>query len=416
MNVRSPAQLAGFALRAASLGSRFVFVLFAAVRMGALEFGIYGLVASASAIILQIAGLELYQVTLRAVARNPGSNNDDRAHYGSFMLIAAGIAALSGIVFAGWFGWSPAVLGLVGGICAAEYLGTEAQRICVVEGRPDLAMFSVSLRYLPWNLGLPVASLLGLAGPSWWTIDVVLTAWLLSSIAGSLLIFPVLRPYRDRAKARFHRWFVDLSGQIPRWILIALCYRFLETGVRLVPGILIDERAAGRFVLLATLAGIGSTGVKAVLEPFWFVRLIQPGDDGRARREFGRMTIAWLSAATVGAALFLVFLGSTGRIPLDDTDFVVFAILLVSSSCLSLSQVPHYALYARDRDTIIQHISLASLLIGLAATTVGTIFFGLIGTACGAAAGCASLLFLKEIASRQIDTSSTQSVTKTAMP
>lgn len=401
MRLRSPAKLAGFALRSASLGSRFVFVLFAAVRMNAVEFGIYGLIASASAVIVQVAGLELYQITLRSVAKS-SAQDADRAHYGRFMALAAAIAGLTGAGFAAWFGWMPMVICLAAGICAAEYIGTETQRICVVEGRADLAMFSVSLRFLPWNLGLPLAAVLRIDSPALWSIEFVLGSWLACSLLGSICLAAVGRPYAARAVTGFVGWLRDLGPQIPRWIVIALCYRFLETGMRLVPGILIDEKAAGRFILLSTLASIGSTGVKAALEPFWFVRLIRSDSGAAARREFMFVTIGWLAAAAIVSTAALLGMEAWGRVRLDMLDWLTFGLLIVSASCLSLSQIPHFALYAAEHDAAIQNISIAVLMIGIIATVAGTEWFGFAGAAGGAAAGTASLLLAKGIASARL--------------
>lgn len=395
-------KLFGFGMRSASLGSRFVFVLFAAVHMTAIDFGIYGLLAAASALIIQIAGLELYQITLRSVAKSDDPLDAERAHYGRFMLIAATSSAIAGLCFAAYFHWSPLVLMLAAGICAAEYLGTETQRICVVEGHADLAMFSVSLRYLPWNLGPPVLAILGLMPTNWWSIEAILTGWLACSVLGSLFLFAVGRPYFKRYSASFTRWFVTLGPRIPRWIVIALCYRFLETGMRLVPGFLISEQVAGRFVLLSTLASIGATGVKAALEPFWFVRLIRPESGATARREFMFVTLAWLVVAVLLSTGALIVMQSMHRVHLTEVDWVSFALLSVAAGFLSLSQIPHFALYAAERDATIQNISVAVLLVSVVAAVGGTALFGLIGTALGVAAGTGTLLLAKALASARL--------------
>lgn len=405
MKLRSTAKLAGFALRSASLGSRFIFVLFAAVHMTAIDFGIYGLVASATALILQIVGLELYQITLRSVARSDTALDTDRAHYGRFMLLAALMAALSGGAFAAWFGWSPYIMLLAAGVCATEYIGTETQRICVVEDRADLAMFSVSIRYLPWNLGMPLAALAGIMPSNWWTIEFVLEGWLACSVIGSAFLLIVGAPYFAKRMAGFRSWFVRLSPQIPRWIVIALCYRFLETGMRLVPGILINEQAAGRLVLLSTLASIGSTGLKAALEPFWFVRLIRQDSGAAARREFMLVTIGWLAAAAIASTAALIIMQAMHRITLSETDWISFALLVVGSSFLSMSQIPHFALYAADRDRTIQNISIMILGISVVSTVLGTLFLGMPGTALGVAVGAGALFIAKASASAKLHNS-----------
>jgi O-antigen/teichoic acid export membrane protein len=403
VGLRSPKQFLGLAMRAASLASRFFFTIIAAIGMTPNEFGIYALVTSASAMILQLAGLELYQIILRAVAKSERPLDDDRAHYGQFMIAAAVAAALAGALLSAWFGWSPTILLLTAAICAMEYIGTETQRICVVEHRPDLAMFSVSLRYLPWNLGLPVLYLIGVLPHEAWTIEIVLASWLMCSTLGCLFLFSVGRPYFMRAVTPFFPWFSYLSSQIPRWIIIALCYRFLESGMRMIPGIIISESAAGRFALLSTLASIGSTGIKAALEPFWFVRLIRADTGAEARKEFARVTLGFLMLAAIASTGALAIMNFTGKLVLHESDWVVFAVLVAGSWSLALSQIPHFALFAAEEDQAIQNSSIAVLLLTAPVAFVATALYGLMGTAIAVTFGSAGLLVCKMLATRHIN-------------
>jgi nitrate reductase NapE component len=399
MALKSFRGLLGFALRSASLGGRFVFTIFAAMWMSPMDFGVYGIVTAASAIIVQCVGLEAYQVTLRRVSRAGEEERPlpDRAHYGRFVALAALLAALSGAAFAAWFGWSLRLVALTAGVCLAEYVGTEATRILVAERRPDAAMFSISLRYLPWNLGLPLLALLGLV-PRHWSAEAILLSWFLCSTAGCLFLVQVAHAYAVRTESGFAPWLKVLSREVPRWMLIGLSWRFLETGIRIVPGVLIDEKAGGHFVFFATIASIGSTGLKAAIEPFWFVRMIGAAEGAKARREYALITLLWLLLAMILSVAIVYGSARFGGRAVTHADIGAFALLLLAYGALALSQIPHFALYAADADRAIERVSLLALLAGLAVCIWGTLALGLIGAAAGSLVGSLVLLLGKGVA------------------
>jgi hypothetical protein len=399
MALKSFRALFGFGLRSASLGSRFVFTVFAALWMTPTDFGIYGLVASAAAIIVQLVGLEAYQVTLRGISKSgvTAQTLADRACYGRFIGLAAIAAGLSGVIFALWFHWSPWLVALTAAICIAEYIGTEATRILVSEQRPDSAMFSISLRYLPWNLGLPLLGFFDII-PRHWSAEMILLCWFACSAGGCLFLLEVSQRYTARLQGPLGDWASALMRQVPRWVVIGIAWRFLETGVRIVPGVMIDEKATGHFIFFATLASIGSTGLKAAIEPFWFVRMIR-GESGRqARREYAFITCMWLlPASLLSAAIVYGSMRFGGRI-VTPADVVMFALLIASCGCLALSQIPHFALYAQEADQAIERVSALAMLVGLIACPLGTYAFGLVGTAMGALTGSVVLLVGKTLA------------------
>ncbi|WP_336963535.1 hypothetical protein [Sphingobium aquiterrae] len=409
MALKSIRAFSSFGLRAGSLGSRFVFTLFAAMWMTPTDFGIYGLVASASPIILQLVGLEAYQVTLRNISKSGMTPQAmaDRAHYGRFIGLAACLAGLSGLAFALWFQWSLQLIALTAAVCIAEYVGTEATRILVSEQRPDSAMFSISLRYLPWNLGLPLLALANVI-PRHWSAETVLLCWLVCSVAGSLFLLEVGGRYVARVDSAFRDWALALVRQVPRWVLIGISWRFLETGVRIVPGVMIDEKATGHFVFFATLASIGSTGLKAAIEPFWFVRMIRGESGRRARREYAGITVVWLLVAALLSAGIVYGSARFGGRAVTHGDIAIFALLVASCACLALSQIPHFTLYAMEADQLIERVSVLALIVGLIACPFGTYAFGLVGTAVGALIGSFVLLMGKALAAMALRESGQQ--------
>jgi hypothetical protein len=395
------ANIAGLLLRIGSLGGRFVFIIFASQQMTPIDFGIYGIIASSSYLINQIVGLEAHQTTLRRVALQTEAGLGGRPAYGRFVALSAFLSGIGGMAFALWFGWSPTVIALSGAIVAAEYVGTEVTRILIVEGRSSSAQVSVSLRFVPWCFGWPIAMFAGFVQKPW-NLELVLLSWLLSSVFGLLFIIPLLPRYFGAMGEGFFRWYRGTLAVAPMWLVVALCWRFLETGIRLVPAFVIDEATAGRYVFFANLASIGSTGLKAAIEPFWHLRMIQPESGARARHEFAVVSLSWI---LFGAALsfvglwFLVYWGQRSATP---SDWVLLAVLNAASGFLAMSQVPHFRLYAAHADKIIFQVSAVVLVGSIIVSTLLTVLFGLAGTAAGALIGCSAILGMKCITASRL--------------
>jgi hypothetical protein len=70
------------------------------------------------------------------------------------------------------------------------------------------------------------------------------------------------------------------------------------------------------------------------------------------------------------------------------TDTRAFIIMIVASSVLALSQVPHFKLYAEKRDADILRIAVLSLCLALPVTVACTYLYGSVGTALGTLIRC----------------------------
>jgi hypothetical protein len=379
-------------MRALALAGRFVFALSAAFFMEPRAFGIYGLIAASSYIFIQIAGIEAFAVVMRRIAvSHPGEGGDDRPFYGRFMILSACLSFIMGAGLGHWFGWSAEIILLSGGIVALEYIGVEAVRILAAEKRPDLSLYAASMRFTLWSFGFPLLGLAGLlAAP--WKLEWVLLAWLVSDIAALAFLAPVWRRYGAPMSAGFWTWYRVLLRGAPRWVIIALAPRFLESGVRVVPGFAIDEAAAGRFVFLATLAAIGSIGLRSVIEPFFFARMLDPEEGAGARRQFARATAALVALGALASALGWGLATRSGGKELGEASGLILTLLVLAGAAVSFSQIAHYRLYAGQHDGAIFRISLITLLIGIPLVFALTFAAGMTGTALGAA--LTALLFL----------------------
>lgn len=382
-------------MRLLALTSRFVFLFSAAFFMTPEAFGIYGLIAASSHVFLQIAGVEAYAVVMRRVATTEaGAASDDRPFYGRFVGLSSSLAFGMGAGLGLAFGWPVEIVLLAGGVAAVEYAGVEVMRILVAEGRAGLSLIAAAIRHVPWAFGLPLLGLLDiLPGP--WAPELVLAAWVVSGLASLGLIAPVWRRYAAAPYGAFGRWYGAVLRGAPKWILIALAPRFLESGVRVIPGAVIDEAAAGRFVFLATLAGIGAIGVRSVIEPFFFTAMLEPRTGAAARRRFAKATVAMLGLGAVASGLGWWMVTGPGGKDLGPDSGPTLALLMVAAAAASLAQVAHYQLYAAHRDGAIFRASVTTLVIGVPLVLALTLGAGPLGTAFGAALTATLLLVLK---------------------
>ena len=388
--------LLGFSVRMLGLAGRFVFIFVAATWMTSADFGVYGLIATATFLILQVVGLEAYQVTLRNVASKAEIEieKDERGHYGNFVLLSSVLAFVVGYLFAWSFGWPIYVSLLCAAIVSSEYVGTEVYRILIAENHAVAAMFSIGIRYIPWNFGFPIASYVGLIETPW-PLEWVLGVWLASSLAGVFFALPFLTRYISRPSYRFKTWYTQALQRAPRWVTIAMCGRFLENGVRIVPGLLVGEEEAGRFIFFATLASVGATGLKTAIEPFFYVQLVQPPDPTEARHKFAMVSMIWLVIGAVVSVASLWVLEYFNQREIFAEDRVLLGYLILGASALALSQVPHFGLFAARKDDAILWTSAATLAVSVALSFLLTMTWGTLGTAASVLVGALLLGGLK---------------------
>jgi len=383
------------ALRGLALASRFLFIVTAAFFMTPEAFGIYGLIAASSFVIVQLAGIEAHAVVMRRVAVTlAGSARDDRPFYGRFVILSSAFAFGGGVSLGLAFGWPAPITLLAGAIVALEYAGVEATRILAAEKRPTLALCTASLRVVPWALGIPALGALG-GLDAWWSLEVVLSAWAVCGAAALAMLAPVRARYARPLPGSFSGWYGTILRRAPRWVVIALAPRFLESGVRIVPGAMLGEAEVGRFVFLATLAGIGPIAVRAVVEPYYFAAMLDPATGRAARQGFARATLGVIALGTLASVGGWWAATGPGGKDLGDNSLPTLFALVAAAIATSLAQVAHYGLYAGQRDAEIFSASLATLLAGVPLVAVLTAVHGTLGTAIGTALAAVLLLVLK---------------------
>ena len=238
-----------------------------------------------------------------------------------------------------------------------------------------------------------LAALGGLAAP--WPLELVLGAWTICAAASLGFVAPVWSNYARPMRGRFVYWYGTILRRSPRWLLIALAPRFLESGVRIVPGAMIGEVEVGRFVFLATLAGIGPIAVRAMVEPYYFAAMLDASTGAVARRRFAAATLALIALGALASVIGWWAATALGGKDLGPGSLPTLLALVLAATATSLAQIAHYGLYAQHRDADILAASVATLLAGMPLVVVLTATHGTFGTAVGAALSAMLLLALK---------------------
>jgi O-antigen/teichoic acid export membrane protein len=396
------AYLFNAALRLSAMGGKFVFLLFAASAMRPDAFGRIGIVLATTVIVIGVTGLEAYQTLLRQIAQGE-DQPATRAFYLRFAMLAGLASTMVAAALFKLYGWPLYLVALAALVVGFEHLNIEACRTLVVEGRPMLSILAMSARTGLWAIALPLLSLLKVI-PGQWSEFLVLSVWLACSIAGLLCWIPIasdyLRPRIDLPS--FKITLVKLLRLSVVWIVVVVSWRCMENGGRLITAYLFNDELSGRFTLLATIASFGLVGVKGILEPMFFARMLQPDGDAEIRR-FRKATAILVVVTAMGSVVMAVLYNLVAsKNPITSQEWAALLVLIVAFDIMTISQVWHFRLYRSGRD---RHILWSSIAGGVAAVLLGFVLtrpFGLQGAAFSILVGAVILAACKWRSSCQI--------------
>jgi O-antigen/teichoic acid export membrane protein len=383
------------------MGGRFIFVSTAAVCMQIGDLGRFGVLTALATLITNFVGLELYQSINRELA-NDTAPAGERGRYMAFATCGALTAGTGSLIILASLGWSIASFLLGACIVLSEHFGTELFRMLVIEKKTNAALLSFSIRSGAWAILLPFLTIVHIHRHSW-SLNEVLIWWLTFSMIANLAVFRLSSDYLFSFPVvrQLAPWVIEKKAYIATWLTVALCWRALENGGRLISGMTLGYALTGHFTLLNTLSAIPLSLQKGFIEPIMFADLSRP-DSQKQRKQLLLWAIALSLLGLVGGFVALGAYKIYGHLPLGPSDAVVFVALSVLSITLMISQPYHFHLYSMGRDREVLMSSLASIIIGLPMAFVGAWAFGAPGLASGLAAGAAVLLYRKRRASLRL--------------
>lgn len=345
--------------------------------------------AAALIFALYAAGLDFYAFATRELlraepARRPRLVRDQMVFHLLAYLVVLPACLL--LFAGGLLPWRLAALFFPLLVC--EHLGQELQRVLITLSRPLAAALVVFLRGAAW---VPPLLVLFFAAGEHRRLETVLAAWLAGSVAGLLLALLALRdlPWRYARGAVDWRWLGGgLRVAVP-FLLGTLALRGVFTVDRFSLEAVRSTAEVGVYTFFlavyAAFHGFLEMGVLMVHRPA-IIRSYQQGRYEEYRRGMRRLALALggLSAALAAAAALLIgpVLGLVGE-PLYRQYMPVFWLVLALCLAAAAAELPHLALYARQRDPAIIRASLGGLLLAAAADPWLSAWAGPAGAALG---------------------------------
>lgn len=394
-------RLLNLAIRAATLGCRFLFIFFLAKLLTPEELGLYGLVTATIAYVLYLVGLDFYTFTTRELVKL------DRSRWGSVLknqaalsvLLYAVVLPLVFLVFvADLLPWSVAKWLFV--LIVLEHICQEMSRLFVAVNEQLFASLQLFLRQGSWAI-VVTALMLMVAGVR--NLDTVFALWLVAGIATVGL--GVFKLYRLRVggwqEAIDWSW-IRRGVRIAVPLLLAtLALRAISTFDRYWLQELASLQVVGAYVLFVGISGTLLAFLDAGVFAYAYPALIkvfhaqQPAQYRAQMRTMCLHALVVIVGFAVTSMLVLPYLLQWIGNPVYLQYQQLFPWLLLAMGLNALGMVPHYALYAQKQDRPIIQSHLWSLVVFVLATALFTLWDSLLAVPAGYACSQLFILFWK---------------------
>lgn len=391
---------ANSALRAVTIAIKAVLIIALAVWLEPAELGIYGLIAATITLTTYIYGLDFYTFTLRELS----VGNLGAVRYqvrDQFVLFGAiyGLGALVLAVLLPDLGLDPALTAVAAAIAALQHAALEFYRVLVRVERAMEASLCFLIRDAAW---VPVCLAVWLARGDIALIEVLLS-WLAGSVASVAFAVWSLSRILPAAPARP----VDLT-----WLA-----RGIRTGLRMLPGtlslralftvdrmilaLLAPPEVLGAYVFFTSLCGALHGLFETGILPFFWPRLLEAARHGNAagrmaaERGLARVCLTGGPAVALAAiAAGTVFAGLLPN-PAYGQNLELLFFAAATYMFVTLSNIPHYRLYADGRDVAIVLSNALAFAAFLAAAGLLTLAGSGLSVPPALALACVLLLVLK---------------------
>lgn len=365
LSARASQRLINLILRAATLGSRFLFVFFLARYVPPDTLGLYGLFTATVGYALFFLGLDFYTYTTRELLKS------DRDSWGGMI---KGQAALTGVLYLVFLPLS--TLLFVAGILPAElaiwfyvllaleHLNQELSRLLTAISEQVLAGIVLFLRQGSWAVAAVVLMALD---PSTRNLHHLFGAWTLAGLAAAVLALWRLSTMNLGGWRQAIDWSWVRRGLVIclPLLMATLALRGLFTFDRYLLNIFSGLETVGAYVLFFGMASTLLSFLDAGVFAYGYPELIstyqarQPDRFRTALRRMLRHTLTYtVLFVIISLALLTPLLNWIGR-PLYLTQSPIYHWLLLAMAIYSFGMVPHYGLYAqgKDRPIIFSHFA-----------------------------------------------------------
>lgn len=376
------------ALRALTLGAKFLLLLALARRLTPADVGLYGVIAGTIFIAIYVLGFDYYVYNTREIVAR---DEHERAPLVRDQLVfhllgyAITLPLLLGVFWGGLVPWRYAVFFFC--ILVGDHLANEGYRMLVAVSRSVEANVLLFVRSGAWVY----AAVLGLM---FWgrarSLGWVLGIWSLGVIASVLLAAHYLRTFEWDATRRVPvAWGAirrTALGSVP-FFVGSLSMRGVEYADRYFVQHYRGNASVGVYTFFYSIATVVQvfviTGVIEVIYPkALHAYQRQRWDEYGVRMK--QMTYGALALAAAGAlviALAIVPMLRLVRNPAYGEHLPVLWLLLAGAAVGAIGYIPHYALYIRRRDRQLLIANVAGLVTSIVANAWLVPRYGMYGAA-----------------------------------
>jgi len=394
-------RLLNVALRAMTMGSKFLLIFFLARFLEPAELGLYGLVTATIGYALYLLGFDFYAFTTREILKR------ERSEWGGLLKDQGALSAVLYAVFLpllclvfvkGLLPWSLA--GWFFTLLVLEHLTQELGRLLVAISEQLLASMVLFLRSGVWAVAVTALMFIE---PESRSLDVVLGAWTLGSLAALLLGVQRISRLQIGGWHKAVDWhWIGKGLKIAIPLLIAtLAIRGVFTLDRYWFEALAGLEVLGAYVLFMGLSNALMSFLDAGVFAFSYPGLISAHskqDSTAFRQGLRRLLLQTLVLCAGFAVIALLLIGPLLQWldkPLYLEQQGLFPWILLATLLYALGMVPHYALYAQGHDRPIIRSHIASLLIFIPATWLFSLYWPVLAVPLGLSAAFTLILLWK---------------------
>ncbi|SYZ74697.1 conserved membrane hypothetical protein [Candidatus Zixiibacteriota bacterium] len=391
-------------LRAATMASKFILLLYMARYLTPEDLGSFGLITVTIGIAVYVLGMDFYVYSGRELLKNvnvmtASMLRDQFIFHGTIYII--GLPLLIIPFLGGILPWN--LIGWIYLILIMEHISQESYRILITLSRATTANLILFLRSGIW---VYAAIIFGLLIPSLNNVQFILISWMVGVACSIAAAVYALRRY---AWHNIGKVPIDWTW-IKRGASISLPF-FIGTialmGVQYMDRYFIQsyygEAKVGIYTFYAQLANalqiFMASGVLSLIYPK-LIASYQSGD----RINYRIMKFKMIKGVLIGGLAIAVILSITVPIIVNllgrphYSEFLsLFWILLGSAMTLTVSYIPHYMLYAQHRDKTIVRATLISCVTAIILNFLLVPQFGLYGAGITSLLSSALLLILKAV-------------------
>lgn len=384
-------------LRAFSLLSKFLFMLYLAKMLPVYEVGIYGIVTTTIILALQLIGIDFYAYNTRELLK---VNADKQVvyirdqwcvHLFSYLVFLPLFLFLFAFHVMSWHlvFWFYLLLIL-------EHNAQEADRLLVTLSMPIMANVVMFLRYAAWML---VLICLAYTHIIHFSLSNIWFAWLIGDICALFLAVWHIRylPWRMNffkpidihwIKRGLRVGLIFLVGTVFFQLLIYMNRYFIQ--------FILGLHAVGVYVFFASILGVIITFAQVGVYNFLIPNIIKQYHSNRftliaSIRKLYMIIIGYLLIASIAALLGIHIVLWLLEKQAYTQQLSIFYIMLAGVIITVLGQVPHYGLYISYQESLLLKVSIIVFSISLIINFWFIKYYGLMGAAIANIIGMALL-------------------------